>query len=150
MKHTKPAIEHLKRVALFSACTNKELEHIDSATTELRFAAGQVLAREGEYGHEFLVIVEGQVTVSIDGRAVATLAPGEFFGEISLLDRGPRTATVTADTEVVAEVIGHREFDAVIADAPPLAKNLLVGLARRLRAADIQLTSPTELVVSPD
>jgi CRP/FNR family transcriptional regulator, cyclic AMP receptor protein len=150
MKHTKPAIEHLRHVALFSACTNKELEVIDSATTELRFNAGQVLAREGEYGHEFLVIADGQATVSIDGHDIATIAAGEFFGEISLLDRGPRTATVTADTDVVAEVIGHREFDAVIAGAPHLAKNLLVGLARRLRAADIQLNATTGFVVTPE
>jgi len=138
--HAKPAIEHLKHVALFSACTTKELALISTACTQLRFSAGEVLAREGAHGHEFIVIVDGKTSVSIGGVEIAMLAPGEFFGEIALLDGGPRTATVVAETDVVVEVIGQREFDTVVAGAPHLAKNLLVGLARRLRAADVQLT----------
>jgi CRP-like cAMP-binding protein len=139
MKHANPAIEQLKRVALFSACTDRELELIAGTTTQLRFPAGEVMARQGEGGHEFLVIVDGKARVDIDGREIAVLTPGEFFGEIALLDGGPRTATVVAETDVVAEVIGQREFDGVVAGAPHLARNLLVGLARRLRDADVQL-----------
>jgi CRP-like cAMP-binding protein len=139
MTRANPAVEQLKRVALFSACTKQELELIAGATTQLRFETGQVLAREGERGHEFIVIVEGKARVDVGGREVAVLASGDFFGEIALLDDGPRTATVTAETDLVAEVIGQREFNGLIAGAPHLAKNLLVGLARRLRAADVQL-----------
>ena len=139
MKHPNTAMSHLKRVALFSACTDKELALITSTTTELRFTAGQVLAREGERGHEFMVIVDGKARVDIGGHEIAMLAPGEFFGEIALLDGGPRTATVTAETDVVAEVIGEREFRSVVMSAPHLARNLLVGLARRLRDADVHL-----------
>ena len=139
MKHPKTASNYLKRVALFSTCTDKELALIASTTTELRFTAGRVLAREGERGHEFMVIVDGKARVDIGGHEVATLNPGEFFGEIALLDGGPRTATVTAETDVVAEVIGQREFSGVVSSAPHLARKLLVGLACRLRDADLHL-----------
>lgn len=139
MGRNRSATEQLKRVALFSACTRDELELIDSATTELRFPAGKTLARQGETGHEFVVIVEGRARVEIGDQTVATIEAGDFFGEIALLDGGPRTATVTAETDVVAEVIGQREFAALIERTPHLAHKLLVGLARRLRAADIQL-----------
>jgi CRP-like cAMP-binding protein len=132
-------VEHLKQVALFSACSTRELELIARATTQLRFGAGEVLAREGAWGHEFIVIVDGKASVSIGERVVNTLAPGDFFGEIALLDHGPRTATVIAETDLIAEVIGQREFDAVLVNAPHLAKKVLVGLASRLRAADLHL-----------
>src|SRR2546423_2519729 len=140
MRHNQAATNQLKAISLFSACTAKELEHIAQATTRLQFDAGQTLAREGERGHELLVIVEGKARVTIGGRDIATLGAGDFFGEISLLDGGDRTATVVADTNLVAEVIGQREFATLIADSPRLARNLLVGLARRLRAADVLLT----------
>jgi CRP-like cAMP-binding protein len=139
MRRDRSSIEHLKGVALFSACTRKELELIDGATTELRFPAGEPLARQGENGHEFMVIVEGTARVEIGGHTIATIGSGDFFGEIALLDGGPRTATVVAETDVVAEVIGQREFTGLVEDSPHLAKKLLVGLARRLRAADVQL-----------
>jgi CRP/FNR family cyclic AMP-dependent transcriptional regulator len=139
MRRDRSGTEHLKRVALFSACTRKELELIAGATTQLRFPAGETLARQGKNGHEFMVIVEGTARVDISGQTLATLGPGDFFGEIALLDGGPRTATVVAETDLVAEVIGQREFAGLVEDSPQLAKKLLVGLARRLRAADLQL-----------
>ena len=139
MKRDRAGIEHLKQIALFSACTNKELELISAATTQLRFPAGETLARQGENGHEFMVMVDGTARVEIGGQTIATIGPGEFFGEIALLDGGPRTATVIAETDTVVEVIGQREFSGLVEDSPHLAKKLLVGLARRLRAADVQL-----------
>ena len=139
MRRKDPAIERMQSIPLFSACTRQELELILSRTTELRFKPGDVLTREGERGHEFLVIVEGQADVLIGGQKVATLGPGEFFGELALLDDGPRTATVVAATDLVAEVSGQREFDDLVTGAPHLAKKLLVGLARRLREADLHL-----------
>jgi CRP-like cAMP-binding protein len=86
-----------------------------------------------------MVMVDGTARVEIGGQTIATIGPGEFFGEIALLDGGPRTATVIAETDTVAEVIGQREFSGLVEDSPHLAKKLLVGLARRLRAADVQL-----------
>jgi CRP/FNR family transcriptional regulator, cyclic AMP receptor protein len=135
----KQAIESLRRVSLFSACTDKELELLMGATTQLHFDAGTVLAAEGAGGHEFMVITDGKARVETAGVTLATLAPGDFFGEISLLDGGPRTATVVAETDLTAEVIGQREFGALIERAPHLAKSLLAGLAARLRAADLRL-----------
>ncbi len=112
-----------------------------AAATTLQFSAGDVLAKQGAYGHEFVVIVEGQARVEAGGRLLAVLEPGEFFGEIALLDGGVRTATVTAQTDVVAEVISHRDFDGLVARSPGLDRKLLAGLARRLRQADLLLTS---------
>ena len=134
-------VAYLRDVALFSACSDKELEAIAAAATEVRIAAGTVMAREGRAGHEFIAIVDGRARVEIGGAVVAELGAGDFFGEVALLDGGPRTATVVAETDLVAEVIGQREFGVVLDDAPHLAKPLLVGLARRLRAADLGLTT---------
>jgi len=134
-------LDQLKHVELFSKCSNAELGMIMAATTRLNFSAGDILARQGAYGHEFVVILDGRARVEAGGRLLAVLEPGDFFGEIALLDGGVRTATVVAETDVVAEVIAHRDFDGLIARSPGLDKKLLVGLARRLRQADLLLTS---------
>jgi CRP-like cAMP-binding protein len=141
MTRTNPTIDRLRRVPLFSACTDDELELIAGATTEVHSKAGDVLAREGQSGREFVVIVEGTAKVRIADREVATLGPGDFFGEIALLDNGPRTATVVAETDLVADVSSHQEFAALIEGAPTLARKLLVGIAQRLRAADMLLST---------
>lgn len=140
VKHDRANTDHFKQISFFSACTPKELDLVSRAATQITFAAGQVMAVEGRVGHELIVIVSGSARVTIDGHDIATLTAGESFGEIALLDGGPRTATVTAETDVVAEVIGHRELEALLLDSPHVARSLLVGLARRLRAADVQLT----------
>jgi CRP-like cAMP-binding protein len=139
MRGSNAAIENLRKVPLFSACSKDELRKIMSASTEMKFSAGTVLVSEGTTGHEFMVIAEGKARVDIGGKTIATLEAGDFFGEMSLLDGGPRTATVTAETDLVADVIAQREFAALIETAPHLARKLLKGLAIRLRAADVQL-----------
>ena len=141
MKRNDPTIDRLRGVPLFSACTGEELELMSSRMTRVTFRAGEVLATEGAVGRELLVIVEGTATVAVGAREVARLGPGDFFGEVALLDDGPRTATVTADTDGVAEVASHAEFKSLLLDAPHLVRNLLTGLARRLRAANLQLSS---------
>jgi CRP-like cAMP-binding protein len=139
MSRDRDATDQLKGVALFSACTPKELELIARATTQLQFPAGTTLARQGENGHEFIVVEEGTARVEIGGQDVATIGPGDFFGEVALLDGGPRTATVVAETDLLVDVIAQREFAGLLDEAPHLAKKLLIGLARRLRAADVRL-----------
>jgi CRP-like cAMP-binding protein len=141
MHRTDPILNQLKNVPLFSACSNDELALILGHTTLLRFAAGSALTTEGQGGHEFLVIVEGSANVTIRRRHVATLGAGDFFGEISLLDRGPRTATVTAKSDLLAYVSSEREFQQLITDAPHLAQRMLIGLAHRLREADTLLSA---------
>ena len=134
-------IDQLRQVPLFSTCTKAELEMILGATTGLTFTAGDVLAKEGASGHEFMVIHEGRARVEIGGRVINELGPGDFFGEIALLDGGPRTATVIAETDFAAEIISERDFGGLVARAPALDRKILVGLARRLRQADVRLTS---------
>ena len=134
-------LEQLGRVRLFSACSKKELSLISRVSDEVSVAAGRVLCEEGAIGHEFYLILEGQAAVRKGGRKVATLGPGQYFGEMALLDRGPRSATVVADTPMRLLVIGQREFSAVLDEVPMLAHKLLAAMAARLREADTKATS---------
>ncbi len=130
------ALEELAQVPLFSACSKKELQLIARRAEHVDVPAGKVLVREGAAGAEFFVIVEGTAEVSRHGKRVATLGPGAFFGDLALLDRAPRNATVTAKTPMQLMVLGQREFAAMIDDVPGFAHKLLTGLAHRLREYD--------------
>ena len=129
---------HLAEVPLFSACTRKDLEKIARASDEVEVKAGRVLVEQGRPGHEFFLILEGEASVRRDNRKVATLTKGQYFGELSLLDRGPRTATVTADTDMRVLVLGQREFLGVLDDVPGLSYKILRIMAHRLREADLR------------
>jgi CRP/FNR family cyclic AMP-dependent transcriptional regulator len=129
---------HLAEVPLFSACTRKDLEKISRASDEVQVKAGRVLVEEGRPGHEFFLILEGNATVRRGKRKVADLGPGQYFGELSLLDRGPRTASVVADTDMRVLVLGQREFLGVLDDVPGLAYKILRIMAGRLRDADLR------------
>lgn len=129
---------HLAEVPLFSACTRKDLEKIARASDEVEVKAGRVLVEQGRPGHEFFLILEGEATVRRDNRKMASLGKGQYFGELSLLDRGPRTATVTADTEMRVLVLGQREFLGVLDDVPGLSYKILRIMAHRLREADLR------------
>jgi CRP/FNR family cyclic AMP-dependent transcriptional regulator len=139
MRHSRTIIGQLRTVPLFSGCSDAELDLIAGSTTAVRVAAGDVVATEGTYGREFMVIVDGQARVEAQGHRLADLSPGDFFGEISLLDGGTRTASVVAQTDLLVEVIAQRDFDGLVARAPGLDRKLLIGLARRLRQADLDL-----------
>jgi len=138
-RHEDPIIGRLRDIPLFAECKKGELEVISRNVTEHKAKAGHMLIREGWSGREFVVIVEGTANVRVGERVVSRLGPGDFFGEVALLDQGPRTATVVAETDVVAQVSNVHEFAALVEGAPTLARTLLVGLARRLRAADSRL-----------
>jgi CRP-like cAMP-binding protein len=125
--------ESLKRLPIFGACSTRDLEQVARLSTTLDIPKGRVLAAEGTPGHEFVVIRAGTVDVARDGSSLAKLGPGDYFGEISLIDGGPRTATVTADTPVTIEVVERRDFDALLERVPGLAQRIMLGLARRLR-----------------
>ncbi len=133
----------LSRVPLFSLCQAKELKSIARLTTGLRLAAGTVVTHQGSIGHQFAIITEGTANVTIDDRVVAVLGPGDFFGEISLLDGGPQTATITAETDLAVEIIGHAEFTQFLHESPSVTRNILKGIATRLRAADAHLSGDT-------
>jgi len=133
-------IDHLAQVPLFAACSKKDLQLVAKRAEDLKVDAGKVLVSEGSAGAEFFVILDGQAKVTRHGQEVATLGPSSFFGDLALLDRAPRNATVTAITPMELVVLGQREFAALIDEVPGFAHKLLAGLARRLRAYDAQTT----------
>jgi len=129
-------LDHLAEVPVFSALSKKDLQLVARNTEDVKVDAGKVLVSEGSAGTEFFVIVDGKARVTRRGKKVATLGPGGFFGDLALLDRAPRNATVVAETPMEVLVLGQREFAALIDEVPGFAHKLLAGLARRLREAD--------------
>ena len=121
---------------LFSACTAGQLRTIRRQVEEISVPAGRVLVEEGTVGREFFFILDGTATVRKGGRKVASLGPGQYFGELSLLDRQPRSATVTADTDLTLLVLDQRRFNGLLDDMPTLAHKLLAAMAQRIRDAD--------------
>ena len=105
--------------------------------TRLDLAAGKELTKQGEIGNEFVIVLDGEVDVLIDGKVVATRVSGDYFGEIALLSERPRTATVVAKTAVSIEVIGRREFRALVKDQPGIETQLQAAMAERLAADDV-------------
>jgi len=134
-------IEELGKVRMFAACSPKELRLIARASDEIRVPAGKELVAQGSTGHEFFLILEGRAAVKRGGRKVTTLGPGQYFGEMALLDRGVRSASVVADTDMVLLVLGQREFSALLDEVPGLAHKLLTIMAGRLREADAKTVS---------
>ncbi|MBA2326166.1 MAG: cyclic nucleotide-binding domain-containing protein [Actinobacteria bacterium] len=131
-------IDHLAQVPLFSACSKKDLQLVAKRAEDVKVDAGKQLVGEGATGTEFFVVIDGKASVTKRGQKVAELGPGGFFGELALLDKAPRNATVTAETPMELVVLGQREFAGLIDDVPEFAHKLLAGLARRLRQADSQ------------
>ena len=129
-------IDHLAEVPLFSALSKKDLQLGARRAEDVKVDAGKVLVTEGSAGSEFFVIVDGKARVTRRGKKVAELGPGQFFGDLALLDRAPRNATVAGETPMELLVLGQREFAALIDEAPGFAHKLLAGLARRLRESD--------------
>jgi CRP/FNR family transcriptional regulator, cyclic AMP receptor protein len=129
-------VKLLGGVALFSPCTKAELSRIASLVDEIEAPAGKTITREGEPGWEFFVVAEGKATARRGGRKVAEIGRGSFIGEMSLLDQGPRTATVTADTDMHLLVLSSRSFSALMDDFPRVARRVLSGMAERVRSAE--------------
>ena len=133
-------IGHLSEVPLFSALSRKELGLVARRAEDVRVDSGRVLVSEGSSGSEFFVILSGTAKVSRRGRKVATLGPGAAFGELALLDKGPRTATITSLTPMTVLVMTPREFATALDRIPGLATKIMSGLAKRIREMDIKLT----------
>lgn len=121
---------------LFSACSASQLRTIRRAVEEVEVPAGRVLVEEGSVGREFFFILEGTAAVRTKGRRVTTLGPGQYFGELALLDRKPRSATVTSETPMRLLVLDQRRFNGLLDSVPALSHKLLVAMAQRLREAD--------------
>lgn len=133
-------VAKLANVPLFAGCTKKELALIARSTKEVAHRKGTVVAREGDPGVGLFVILEGECEVTVGGRRKAKLGPGDFFGEIALLDGGPRTATVTALTDVRLAGITGWVFRGLITEHPRIALKTLEAVAGRLRAASKEPT----------
>lgn len=134
------AIDLLARVPLFSECTKKELRAIASASKEVNHEAGDTLAREGDQGIGFFVIADGTAGVMVGKTKRGKLGPGDFFGEISLLDEGPRSATVVAETPMRLYGLTAWSFRQLVSQNPSIAQKLLKVMADRLRKTSKELT----------
>jgi pyruvate,water dikinase len=131
----KQPVDVIERVPLFANMSPRDIEGIAALFKERRFAPGETITKEGTGGAAFFVIESGQATVSVGGHHRAPLSAGDYFGEIALIDEGARSATVTADTELVCYGLTYWEFRPLVQQNATIAWNLLQTLARRLRTA---------------
>ncbi|MCU0260970.1 MAG: cyclic nucleotide-binding domain-containing protein [Ilumatobacteraceae bacterium] len=122
----------IRNLPLFAGCTADELDEIDRLSDEVNVAAGRTVMTQGDLGQEFALIVEGEAEIVKDGVTVAVIGPGDYFGEVALLDSITRTASVVARTDLVLEVLDRRGFHTLLDDLPRLSRSLLSGLAHRL------------------
>jgi CRP/FNR family transcriptional regulator, cyclic AMP receptor protein len=125
-------IDLIKRVPLFSSASKAELAEIASIADEIDLPEGKTLITEGDTGREFFVLVEGTAEVTRGGRKIASIGPGDFFGEISLIAKTPRNATIATTSPVRALVITDRAFRGLLEHSPQIAVGVLVALAERL------------------
>ena len=132
-------VELLAGCPLFKGIDADGLAALAERATQVDFPAGHVIARQGEIGTGFFVVINGQVRVVRDGKFVATLGAGEFFGELSVLDRMPRNAMVAAEVPTTCLALASWDFEAVLLEQPALTLAILRGVARRLR----EVTEPT-------
>jgi CRP-like cAMP-binding protein len=129
----------LGAVPLFEGLSNKQLKKVADLADVARFMAGATLVKQGEIGDSFYVVLTGQAKVAASGRTVNHLLPGDHFGEISLLDGGPRTASVIAETEQTLVIIRQKDFLAMLTKDSEITLCLLQGMARLVRRLDRSL-----------
>jgi CRP-like cAMP-binding protein len=127
-------VDRLTRVPLFAKISKRDLEFVASRVDEVSLKPGQTLIREGQPTEAFFILESGHVQVTRDGKPAARLGPGDFFGEIGMLDGGPATATVVTDGPVEAMVLSHVQFRDAIKGNDSLALQVIAAMARRLRA----------------
>ena len=138
-----PSLDLIRGVPLFAEADDGFLERLAGEFMERTFAAGETIAEEGEAGRTFIVIESGQVTVTVHGETVGRLGPGDAFGEMALIDKSARSATVKADTEVHGYQLPVWSFRPLVESHPEMAWALLEALAQRVREAEARIV-PTE------
>ena len=126
-------IERLQQVPMLQECTARQLREVARIAQVFEAPVGTVLTRVGEHGEEFFMILDGSARVEVPNGKRSQLRPGDFFGEMSLLDEGPRSATVTAETGIRLLVIRRRHFETLLREAPALTLKILATLSRRVR-----------------
>jgi CRP-like cAMP-binding protein len=131
-----PSIELIRGVSLFADADDKFLDRLGGEFIERTYAPGEAITEEGEAGRTFVVIESGEATVAVHGNEVGKLGPGDAFGEMALIDKSARTATVTADTEVHGYQLPVWSFRPLVESHPEMAWALLEALAQRVRVAE--------------
>lgn len=135
--HKNAKVELLKGVPLFARCSKKELAEIATIADEIDLAEGKQLTKEGGRGREFFVLLEGSADVHRNKRKVKTLGPGDFLGEIALVTKTPRTATVTTSSPVRALVVSEQNFRRLLERSPDVQIKVLEALAERVAATSL-------------
>jgi CRP-like cAMP-binding protein len=125
-------VELIKKVPLFSKLSKKSLEEVAHIADELDLPQGKVMAEEGDRGREFIVLLEGEADVTKGGQTINRMQDGDFFGEIALVTKMPRTATVTATTDVRILVITDRDFGALLKHSDEVSRGVAEALAERM------------------
>ena len=128
-------LELLKEVPLFEGCSKKELSLLGDIAEETHYSAGQTICQEGDPGLGLSLIIDGNARVEIQKRARRRMGPKSFFGDVALLDGGPRSATVIAETDVILLNVPAWSFKALLKEEPQIAVKMLPVLAHRLRSA---------------
>lgn len=131
-----PKLELMRGIELFRGCSDGQLRTLARAFDAVELPAGHVLTREGGFGGEAFVLASGSAEVTIDGDPIASLGPGSVVGEMALIDRGRRTATVTLTTSATVLVADPQRFRGVLAEVPQVAQNVLASLSLRLRRVE--------------
>jgi CRP-like cAMP-binding protein len=131
----------LARVPIFAKCTPAEIAAIEALTQKQSFQAGQIIVSQGTPGQAFYMLVSGRVEIVRDGRSIGAFKAGDFFGEMSLLDNAPRSATIQALEPTTCVMLSSWDFKGLLEQHPSIAVKLLEVLSRRLRVADERLAS---------
>jgi CRP/FNR family transcriptional regulator, cyclic AMP receptor protein len=133
-------LELLGQVPLFAQCSRNELREIAKLGTPIDVARGAVLTEEGAPGSEFFLLLEGEARVKVRGATAAVRKTGDYFGELSLIDGGPRTATISAAEDCSLLVFNRGEFRTLLRSSPTIAIKLLTNLSMRLRETEAAVT----------
>ncbi len=125
-------VELIRKVPLFSELKKRDLEDVAHIADEIDLPAGKTMAKEGDRGREFFVLLEGEASVTRGNSRINLMTKGDFFGEIALVTKMPRTATVTATSDVTVLVITERDFSALIKRSPEIGRGVAHALAQRI------------------
>jgi len=136
LRRSSQKIDLLKKVPLFSNLSQRHLGEIAKHADQVQVEKGRVLVQQGKIGWEFIFIVEGKARVEKDGNVIRQLSKGDFFGEISLIDGEPRTATVIAETNMTLLIVNKTSFDHLLEKIPGLQRKILISLCQYLRRAE--------------
>jgi len=133
--------QELSFIPVFSELSKRELKALVGLMSSVAAPEGKVLTTQGEPGREFMIIEDGTARVEIDGRTVAHLGPGDFMGELSLITGDPRTATVTATSDMIVRVLNRREFSSMLDESPRLCRKIMVAAVKRVQQIEHSKTS---------